>query len=307
MRVGRRIRIRRDIERGRSLGTSQALTERREILAQLIRVLITMLRLFQHRPLDDPRDLRIESGHDGFERRRLRVENPVHRAVLHRPGKRLRVRHQLVGDDADGVHVGAVIQRSADHLFGGHVVQRAELIAGIRDGRIRRVGETEIQNLDGAGDVEYDVGRFDIAVDDALGVGEMEARAQIFEDGQPIRDRKRRPPPNQLRERLAGHVLHGDERPLAVLTDIEHRHDVGMAQAPRRARLARESLARRLVVESLLQQLDGDRAIDGGVAGEIERAHAAVGNQPDDAISSDRRRGRYRGLKIGHGATISVP
>ena len=136
-------------------------------------------------------------------------------------------------------------------------------------------------------------------MDDALRVGEVQARAQVFEDRQPVGERERRPPANQLLQRLAGHVLHGDERPLVVLADIEDRHDVGMAKPPGGARLAREPLARRLVVESLLEQLDGDRAIDRGIAGEVERAHAAVGNQPDDAIPSDRDGGRRGGMGIG--------
>ena len=93
---------------------------------------------------------------------------------------------------------------------------------------------------------------------------------------------------------------------LVVLADIEDRHDVGMAKAPGGARLAREPLARRLVVESLLEQLDGDRAIDRGIAGEVEGAHAAVGNQPDDAIPSDRDGGRRGGMGIGHRVTAQV-
>ena len=194
----------------------------------------------------------------------------------------------------------------ADHLLGGHVVQRAELIAGSRDAGIRRAGEAEVEDLDGAGNVEDHVGRLDIAMDDALRVGEVQARAHVFEDRQPVGERQRRPPANQLLQRLARHVLHGDERPAVVLADIEDRHDVGMAKAPGGARLAREPLARRLVVDSLLEQLDGDRAIDRGIAGEVEGAHAAVGNQPDDAIPSDRDGGRRGGMGIGHRVTAQV-
>src|SRR5258708_38221617 len=79
-----------------------------------------------------------------------------------------------------------------------------------------------------------------------------------------------------------------------------------MAKMPGGTRLPREPLARRLVVEFLAEQLDRDRPIDGGIPGEVERAHAAVGNQPDDAISSDCDGRRHRGLEIGHGVTAQV-
>ena len=96
-------------------------------------------------------------------------------------------------------------------------------------------------------------------MEDARRVREVKTGADILEDAQPIGDRQRRAPTDQLCERLAGHVLHRDERPVLVLADIEDRDDVGMAQAAGGARLAREALARRLVVESLLEQFDGDQ------------------------------------------------
>ena len=93
---------------------------------------------------------------------------------------------------------------------------------------------------------------------------------------------------------------------MVVIADIEDRDDIGMAKAACGARFPRETLARRLVVESFLEQLDGDHAVDGGIAGEVERAHPAVGNQPDDAIPADRGGGRRRVVGLGHGVTVEV-
>ena len=76
------------------------------------------------------------------------------RAVVDRPGKRLLVRQQLIREHTDGVDIGAVIEMAADHLFGRHVVQRAEMIAGARDSRIRRAGEAEVEDLDACRTVE---------------------------------------------------------------------------------------------------------------------------------------------------------
>ena len=115
------------------------------------------------------------------------------------------------------------------------------------------MGEPEIENLDRAGDVENDVGRLDIAVNDPFGVGEVQPGADVLEDEQPVRDRKRRSPPDQLVQCFARHVLHGDERLVVVLADIEDRHDVGMSKPPGRPSFAREPLSCGLVVESLLQ------------------------------------------------------
>ncbi len=62
---------------------------------------------------------------------------------------------------------------------------------------------------------------------------------------------------------------------------------LGWLQATGGARFTREPLAHGRIVESLPQQLDGDQPIDGGIAGEVERTHAAVRDEAFDVVPPD--------------------
>src|SRR5687768_12138146 len=92
---------------------------------------------------------------------------------------------------------------------------------------------------------------------------------------------------NQLIERLAGEELHRDERVATVLADVENRDDVGMAEAPGGAGLAGKALAELRCVEAAAQQLDDDEAVDRGVAGKVEGAHAPLADFFEDLVTAD--------------------
>ncbi len=57
---------------------------------------------------------------------------------------------------------------------------------------------------------------------------------------------------DQLRERLAGHVLHCDERTILVFADVDNSHDVGMMQVAGGSRFARKVFACRGIVKASL-------------------------------------------------------
>ena len=92
---------------------------------------------------------------------------------------------------------------------------------------------------------------------------------------------------DDVRERIARDVLHDDVRPVVVFAHVEHRHDVGMMEPPGQPRLAREPLTRSCIVKPLPQELDRDQAIDDRIAGHVHRTHAAVGDQPLDAVATN--------------------
>ena len=99
---------------------------------------------------------------------------------------------------------------------------------------------------------------------------------------------ERRAPPDQLGQRLARDVLHGDERLAVVLADVVDGDDVRVLQPRREPRLALEALADVGVVDA--QHLDRDEAIDGRIEREEERAHAALAEALADVIAIDGRR-----------------
>ena len=114
-----------------------------------------------------------------------------------------------------------------------------------------------------------------------------EAGAQLVDVLQLGRQRKIAAPPNLVEQRLAKDVLHGDVRLALVLTDVVDGDDVDVGEAGGRLRLPREALAEVVGVESRLQHLDRDEAIEHRVAAEVQIPHAALTQALDDFVAMD--------------------
>ena len=130
-------------------------------------------------------------------------------------------------------------------------------------------------------------------MNDRRDVRVVEPGTELFQDRQLLRDPGDRAPPDQLGERLPRHVLHRDERTVVVLADVEDRHDVGMVETAGGPGLSREALACRGVVEARFEELDHHQPVDRRITGQIDRTHAAVGEEPLDLIPADGI-GRFR-------------
>ena len=265
----------------------QTRSDHRDVVAELFQVLVSRVGLPRHGPLDNRDNLRIDARYQVLDRHGTRREDPVQDARIDRSGKRHPVREELVRQSTDRVHVGAVIDGRSGELFGRHVVQRADDVAGPRNRPGTGAGDPEVENLHRARLEAHDVGRLDVAMHDAHRMGVVQAGADILEDRQLLPDADDALLPDELQQRLPQHVLHRDERTILVLADIEHRHDVGMLQPAGGSRFTSKALADGGIVEALLEQLDDDLPIDGRVTGEIHRAHAAVSDQPLDVIAPD--------------------
>jgi hypothetical protein len=93
-------------------------------------------------------------------------------------------------------------------------------------------------------------------------------------------------PADQRGQRLARHVLHGNERRILVLADVEDRGDVLVLEPAGGTRLAREAVPRRQV-EPGGQHLDGDEPIDERIAREVDGAHPASPEEPDRLVTAN--------------------
>ena len=127
-------------------------------------------------------------------------------------------------------------------------------------------------------------------MDDPRLVGEREAVAQFFGELELPDNVQRRAAADDLGERLPLDVLHGDEGLVFMHADIEHRHDVRVAEAGDRSRLAGESLAQVVVV--LAKQLDRNLALERRIPREVQGAHAALADLADDLEATDERGNR---------------
>ena len=94
---------------------------------------------------------------------------------------------------------------------------------------------------------DKDVGWFDIAVNDALGMGRIQSISDVdAKIKQALR--LKRASENYLLQRLAIQVLHHDERPSLVIADLVDGTDVGMVESRRRPGFASKTLQRLIVL-----------------------------------------------------------
>src|SRR5262249_25075947 len=118
---------------------------------------------------------------------------------------------QLVQDQPQRVNVGSESYFLGGELLWGLIDRRAG--AGIGGGQILgRRGQSEVGEPDLATAVEHDVGRLQVAVQEALVVDGRERPAQLAGDLDPLLLRQPADALEERRQVLAVHVLHGQER-----------------------------------------------------------------------------------------------
>jgi hypothetical protein len=268
--------------------------------------------------LDRAGDRRGLLGQDGARRRRGRF-------LL----ERVPAAQHLVEDDAEREDVRARVEGPAPQLLRRHVGRSAGGQAFARGGGGRRhgqggavrgrvgvgpgeiLGQSEVHDLGVALGGHHDVGGLDVAVDDALLVGRPQGLDDLggglegFAGGQgPLADPVAQGP--------ALDELHGEEELVLDLADLVDAADVGMAEGRGRLGLADEAGPDgRVRVGRLGQELEGDLAVEGGVLGQIDLAHAALAELAEDGVfagdrparSPLRGRGRRGGdrLRVLHG------
>ena len=218
----------------------------------------------------------------------------------------------LIQDAAEGEHVAPVICWKSLGLLGRHVSRRAENHAGLRghqaQGRrvcragcrrrhVGRLGKTEVEHFHTAVGTDHDVGRLQIAVNDALFVCGFQGFRDLSRNLEGVvgGDRPARDP---LRERLALDELQDQEGDLADLFEavdradvrmIERREDLGLPSEPRQPL--------RVDREGARQCLDRNGAIQPRVASAVDLAHPASTDAGVNFIDSET--GAWRECHVG--------
>ena len=149
------------------------------------------------------------------------------------------------------------------------------------------------------------VGRLDVAVDEARGMGGIERRGDLAEQG----DRRRR-----LERALAQPALevgaideaHGQEVAAVPLAGLVDGDDVGMVDGGGHLRLAQEARPEGLVIgRQRGDELDGHRPIEGRVRGPVDDAHAAAADDRLEVVAAEVGAQPRVGTTDRHGAIAS--
>ena len=198
--------------------------------------------------------------------------------------ERVPARSHLVEQDSEREEVGARVDRESLGLLGRHVGHGAEQMPGARDAvggeglgarvdGLGELGESEIEDLDAALAVEHHVGRFEVAVNDPIGVGAGERVGERDGDRQQLIERKAAGG-DGAREGAALDQLHGEKVEAAVFFDGMQGDDVGVFQAGDDGRFAFEAGSSLRVVRDLgRQHLDRHIAAQAAVVPAIDVTH----------------------------------
>ncbi len=252
------------------------------------------------------------SGREGREGLRVAVDDSVGQRVLVRAVERKRPGQHLVEDDAEGPDVGAGVDVLAAELFGRHVGDGADgpALAG-QAGLSRDLGQPEVGHPGDAFLGDEDVGRLDVPVDDAVGVGGGQAVGDLRGEREGLGGGERAAL-DLGPEALAVAKGHGDEHaPVLALPDLVDGADVGIVEDRGRLGLVDEALAGLVVVGQLEgQELEGHGAPQLDVVGLVDDAHAAAADLAEDTVlarddssgqeaAGDRVDGRGQGGRAG--------
>ena len=263
-----------------------------QVLGEVVHRGIAVARIVGDALVDDGREVGFRAG-EGRNGCRADAPEEPRRGAFREDG--------VPGDEfverrAEGVLVTEEGADAVDEPFGGHVAERAVLGTGAVDrvaAVLQRAGEAEVGDVDHAVSVEQQVRRLDVAVHHLVGVriGEGTGRletyvgedAEVVGEGVPV-------------EPFAVDKLHRVVAGAGALPCRDDLHDAGMPQRGDEARLALELRApRRVRDEGGGEQLHGDTAVEGELAGLEDDAHAAAADLPQQAEVGTGQLGQFRG------------
>ena len=211
----------------------------------------------------------------------------------------------LVGDGAEGVHVGAAGDGALAHgLLGRHVVRRAERHAGLGHpaaaagaGDGQRDAEVGHQRL---AVVQQDVLRLDVAVDHPVPVGVVERGGHLGGQAHRVAHRQLLLAAEPVAQALAVHERHDVVRGAVHLPAVDQAEDVGVLQRRDGLDLTQEALGADDGGQLGAEDLDGDLAVVLEVLGEVDRGHAALAQLALEAVAVGE--GGTQGVRHAHGA-----
>ena len=201
-------------------------------------------------------------------------------------------REELVEDDPEEKDVRPAVDGLALDLFGRHVAQRPDGRPGLGHRRLFHPGDSEVGDIGLSGLVDQDVGRLDIAVDDAEAVGIIQGIADGLEDLDAFQGEEDLPGIHDRLEALALDELHDDVGQVVFPADVIDGDDVGMGQLPRGPRFADEPRHQVVFGRSLREIVEADGLdrhvpLDIGVETPVDDPHPSLAQGAEDLVFTD--------------------
>jgi hypothetical protein len=283
----------------------QCATRGAEIHEEVFHPLVALSGIFGQGLVEDPLEVSAHLRGDVVPERREWgggiPENRAQRFRSTRSSKGSVPGEHLIEHGAEAEDVAAVIDLRSFGLFGRHAGDGAHDDAGIgltakRGGRLGaltsqgldELGQAEVDDLGVPAFVEHDVVGLEVSVHDALVVGLGEA----FGDFDAEIENAGHPEPlffDDVSELLAADELHDHESDAFRIVDLVDHGDVGMLKGSGGLRLLDEAaLALGIGDEVGRQNLESDLAVQLGVHGTVDDAHAAAAQLIEDLVMRKR-------------------
>ncbi len=236
-------------------------------------------------PAGSPEDQVIQGGGDAVHQLRGHRHGLVDVLVGHRQrrvrGVRLLAGEHLEQHDARGVDIRPRVRNALGYLLrrqvGGGADQHAGLgMAGARE----HPGQAEVRDLDRVFPSQQDVLGLDVPVGQPGGVRGTEAAQHALHDVQRLAGAEAALLIQQVAQRAAGHVLHGQVERAPVGALVVHADHVGVRKAGHRPGLTDEPADEILVVGQFrMHDLQRYGAVQPGIGAQIDGGHPARGNK----------------------------
>ena len=162
---------------------------------------------------------------------------------------------------------------------------------------VKELGETKIEDFDGAGFGDKNICGLEVAVDDTLfvggieGIGKLHAHFDGAVDGQCAGGQN-------FVERIPDKELHGDEGAAVMFFDSVDGANSGMVESGSGARFAQEAFeCRRVALIFFRNELEGHAAAELGVLGFVDHAHAAGAELTQNPVMGDGLVNHEQGCK----------
>ena len=153
------------------------------------------------------------------------------------------------------------------------------------DSDLKGLGDSKVHDLDRAVVEDADIRRLDVAVDDVPPMGVGQPLCHGHEDVDLARNRHRVAALDQFVQVLSAQKFLDDVRDAVFDPEVVDGRDVPVVEVAGELRLAEEPALDLLVVQ--LTGLDGDRALDEGIAPAVNGAEAADTDLIENLVLSD--------------------